>query len=149
MKSAWWLALLAFVGAPLLAEPTGRWWSGGAMGVAEYGYTMDDDTYLLISCGDGYSRTTIMTSIGGQEPSYESVVTFEVDGEAIEMWRDKEGVIGTSSRVDASNFEYLIERLKAGNSLTVRFDGLSQTYPLSGSAAALRYADECVPDYAR
>ena len=119
------------------------------MDVAEYGYTIDEDTYLLISCGDGYSRTTILTSIGGRSPPDESVVTFEIDGEAIEMWQDKEGVIGTYSRVYAANFENLIERLKAGNRLTVSFDGLSQTYPPSGSAAALRYADECVTDCAR
>ena len=145
----WSLVVALDVVTSAQAEPIGIWWSGGAMGTAEYGFSHSEDTYFLISCGDEYSRTTILTSINGRSPSPETSVDFNIDGETIEMWTDAEGIIGTYSHVYSASFEMLIPALRSGNRLTISFDGISQDYPLAGSSSALRSAEECVTDYAR
>jgi hypothetical protein len=143
------LASVFMLGAtPLLAEPMGRWWSGWGMGQAEYGYTHEDGSSVLFSCGDGVgSGTSIHTTIRGKSPDPNTEVEFVVDGETITMLNDRNRGMDTFARVQSDSFYYLIKRIRAGAELVIRFGGMSKRYPLKGSAVALRDADECETDF--
>ncbi|MCZ8017399.1 hypothetical protein [Novosphingobium sp.] len=132
------LTLAAFLATStaVAAEPTNRWWSGGGMGVSEYGWSGSDRTTIYMTC-EGDDELGLRVSIRGVDPKPKSQVIFEVNGQSIVFFVKSDGDIEMQSRVSMNNLYFLFEELRSGRQVTVNFDGLSKTLPLTGSAKGL------------
>ena len=118
------------------AEPIDRWWSGSGMGVLEHGWSGSDRTAIYITC-DGQRMPGLRVSIRGRDPKPKSDVIFEVNGQTIKFWTLADGEIEMVSDVSMNNLDFLFKELKSGERLIVKFNGISKSLPLKGSAKGL------------
>jgi hypothetical protein len=132
---------------PLKAEPLDRWWGGGGMGVAEYGYTASDGSkWILISCP--YDGASILVSINGVDPAPSSTVTFEVSNRKIELYNNASDNLNTDSHVNADGFYLLSDLIRAGRELTVTLEsGETAKFSLAGSSREMP-KEPCVTGFA-
>ena len=129
---------LALVGtsAPAFAEPNDRWWSGGGMGISEYGWSGSDGTSIYVTC-DSERELGLRVAIRGIDPKPKSDVIFQVNGQTIKFWTSSDGDIEMISRASMNNLYFLFDELRSGERMIVRFNGLSKSLSLMGSAKGL------------
>ena len=84
--------------------------------------------------------------LAGRAPTGNNV-TLTFDSEDPERISITEGEITSECRVCASNYEYVIDKLKTHETVHVMFEnGDGARFTLNGAADAIA---ECVPDFAR
>lgn len=137
--------------APGLAYGFGsddQWTAGWGQGVAEAIVTKGPGNQIYVTCdqGAGNDATGIRFMLSGKSPTGHSVLlTFDgEDPKAISLW---DGEIPSNCRACASNYDYVVERLKRRNSVHVRFEnGDATRFTLKGAAKAI---GECTADFYR
>ncbi len=88
-------------------KPVAGWWSGGAMGDIENGYSDGNGTEVLFSCNPGRGHSLYLSAkIRGVSPRGEFVV-FSVDDHDFEFTADRLGSIEMTSRPSVNSMYFL------------------------------------------
>jgi len=120
-----------------LSETTdGKWRSGFGQGTAEAEVTHSSGNKIYVACN---SNSAIHFTLAGDGPQPNSEVVLIFDGQKpIGVPVNKFGDLASSSRAEASVFEYVITRFKRHKTILVRFsDGRESTFTLKGASEAI------------
>lgn len=125
-----------------------RWTSGWGQGVAEAIITKGPGNQIYVTCDQGAGRnaTGISFMLSGRAPTGSNVtLTFDdQDPKDISIFGGK---ISSDCRACASNYDFVIERLKRHTTVHVRFEnGDATRFSLKGSSAAI---GQCTADFYR
>jgi hypothetical protein len=116
-----------------------RWVSGFGQGVKEAVIRKGSGNSIYVACsGSSSSPSSVNFSLAGRSPTGDSVtLTFDgLDPERI--WISKWGEVSSDCRACATNFDYVINKLKSHSSVHVMFEnGDSARFTLEGSANAI------------
>ncbi|WP_454623488.1 hypothetical protein [Brucella anthropi] len=124
------------------------WVSGYGMGVAEAKITKGPGNEIYVTCDEGAGRnqTWISFMLGGDSSKGDSVQLIFDNQDPIDI-SISDGGISSNCRVCASNYDYVIERLKRHKTVHVKFqNGLSTRFSLKGASKAI---GQCVADFYR
>ena len=106
------------------------------MGISEYGWSGSDGTSIYVTC-DSERELGLRVAIRGIDPKPKSDVIFQVNGQTIKFWTSSDGDIEMISRASMNNLYFLFDELRSGERMIVRFNGLSKSLSLMGSAKGL------------
>lgn len=146
-----WLFLAALC-SPVVAHAFGNdseWTSGYGMGVAEAIITAGPGNHIMVSCtedsGNIVGSGIRFTLVGVATEADKIVLTF--DGGKPVAYSVEGGSIISKSRVDASQFEDVLDLFRTRKSVHVLFmEGAATTFSLKGAAKAI---GECPSDYSK
>src|SRR3546814_20279340 len=79
----------------------------------------------------------LRVAIRGIDPKPKSEIIFALNGQKIRFWTKPDGDIETQSRASLNNLYFLFDELRAGNEMTLSFNGLSKRFSLAGSSKGL------------
>lgn len=123
------------------------WVSGFGQGVCESVITKGPGNQIYVACDCGSLRpSTISFMLGGESATGDQItLTFDAE-DPVDIWIS-DGVVTSDCRACAANFDYVISRFRAHNSVFVRFEnGLSTRFSLRGANDAI---GECASGFSR
>lgn len=149
----WLLAFSLLVGSVVTGRVNAcgndyEWTAGWGQGISEAIITRGSGNSIYVTCGEHYGRpghTGIRFMLAGDSPNgSEITLTFD-QNDPERIWID-DGSITSNCRACASNYLYVIKKLKRHSSVHVLSqDGAAARFSLSGSAKAI---GNCAPDFA-
>lgn len=138
--------------ATLLATPAfaQEWQSAFGQGAKEATVTLGPGNMVRVSCTGGFVRpiTGVSFLLAGEEPPANSIVSVIIDGnDPLEVPINDERHLGSNTHVEADWFETVVEGLKSGTSVYVRYpNATGARFSLKGASDAI---GDCPADFWR